>query len=365
MQKYKVCTKCKEELPVNSDYFHKHSGMKDGFQPRCKVCRGTKYTRKLQLKEGYKYCSKCKRSYPETVDFFHVDNNATNGFKSQCKKCYNGVPFTTPIQPRNGKLFCNECYNEKPENDFHTKISSNRGFSYSCKECIAKKDKQYYRENKEQIKKRKKEYYYNNITMIKKKSRKKYLEERDSILRYQEWYRENNKEKVAKNNKQYYIENREEILAKDRIYGKKYYKRNKKSILEKSRVYRHKNRELHNALARKRYNKKIHLRNDLSIKQWLETKRYFNNSCAYCGMSEEAHLLSYNEQLHQEHIVSVNNGGGYTKHNIIPSCKGCNSSKHNKELVDWYLDYEYYNSKRLEKIINYINKYNEQKASSK
>lgn len=36
---YKICSKCKEELPATLEYFHKRSDRKIGLQPCCKACR--------------------------------------------------------------------------------------------------------------------------------------------------------------------------------------------------------------------------------------------------------------------------------------------------------------------------------------
>lgn len=34
----KRCNKCLEYFPTNTDYFHRHKRMEDGFQSYCKVC---------------------------------------------------------------------------------------------------------------------------------------------------------------------------------------------------------------------------------------------------------------------------------------------------------------------------------------
>lgn len=158
-----------------------------------------------------------------------------------------------------------------------------------------------------------------------------------------------------------YIEDNPKYIIK---YRRNYYKENKKRIKKIRRKYYKKNYFKFRKHTNKRRLRKRDIKSDLTNNQWDETLKYFNYSCAYCGMSKEQSQIKYNEALNQDHIVPLSEGGEFTKYNIIPACKGCNSSKHAKELVSWYSGYEYYSSKRLEKIINYINKHSEQRASS-
>ena len=78
---------------------------------------------------------------------------------------------------------------------------------------------------------------------------------------------------------------------------------------------------------------------------WKETLEHFNNECAYCGGNKEA--------LHQDHVIPLSKGGYYTRQNIIPSCQFCNSSKHARDLMDWYTTQPYFSEKRLDKILKW------------
>lgn len=85
----------------------------------------------------------------------------------------------------------------------------------------------------------------------------------------------------------------------------------------------------------------LNLPNDFTQKEWEKVVAFFNNTCAYCGKETK---------LTQEHIIPVVRGGGYTRTNIIPSCDKCNSSKQDRELVEWYKSKPFFNEARLEKI---------------
>ena len=85
----------------------------------------------------------------------------------------------------------------------------------------------------------------------------------------------------------------------------------------------------------------------LTLKEWEDTKKHFNNQCSYCGKSLK--------RLTQDHFIPLSDNGSYTKDNIIPSCKSCNSSKNKRDFKEWYKTYKYYDEERERKILNYIN----------
>lgn len=97
--------------------------------------------------------------------------------------------------------------------------------------------------------------------------------------------------------------------------------------------------------AQKRKAKKLNCENTLTKEQWNCCMEFFDNSCAYCGESSD---------ICQEHFVALNDGGGYSIKNIIPSCRGCNSSKGAKLFEKWYIGYKYYSKERYDKIDKYF-----------
>ena len=79
-----------------------------------------------------------------------------------------------------------------------------------------------------------------------------------------------------------------------------------------------------------------------SEKDWQDTKKYFDNRCAYCGTEEK---------LIMEHAIPINKTmlGEHRLGNIVPSCNECNKEKGPKSY-DQFLDDE----KRLKKIEAYM-----------
>jgi 5-methylcytosine-specific restriction endonuclease McrA len=61
---------------------------------------------------------------------------------------------------------------------------------------------------------------------------------------------------------------------------------------------------------------------------WIKTKEYFNNKCAYCNSEGELvieHAIPINKEKLGEHKIG----------NIIPSCKKCNSEKGDKDYREF------------------------------
>lgn len=95
-----------------------------------------------------------------------------------------------------------------------------------------------------------------------------------------------------------------------------------------------------------------HRDHDISKLEWEKCKSYFNNECAYCGMTEKEHKKLFKQQLHKEH---VEHDGANDISNCIPACKTCNSSKRTYTLEEWYAeDKSFYQVDRLNKIIKWL-----------
>jgi len=134
---------------------------------------------------------------------------------------------------------CNKCGLEKDLTCFHKDKSKKDGLVTQCKECVSKRSKSYYLENKEKINKYVREYckkkenkkrIAEQMSQFYQKNREELLrratlyreENKEKIVIEQKIYREKNKEKLAEKSKDYYIANREQIKKKtmDRYYKK-------------------------------------------------------------------------------------------------------------------------------------------------
>lgn len=292
----KVCTKCKVEKPMTTEYF---SRMKDGFQFQCKECKKRYHEKNKEeinklrnekyrlehpielLPEGMKKCCKCKEVKPSTNDFFNASKNTKDGFKHACK----------------------ECRKLEYKNDSERIIKKSRKYYQDNKEKVSVINKRYKQKNREWYRNYDKEYYKENEKLIKKRSTK------------------------------YYHENKDNIVPKMKIYGAKWSGSQHGKLLK--RFYQ-----------QKRTATKLSLLNTLTLKEWEGAKAYFEQSCAYCGKGET--------ELHQEHVIPMSKGGAYNKQNIIPSCQPCNNKKWAHDMEKWYMLQEFFSKERLSKIHKWI-----------
>lgn len=313
----KFCNKCYRELPCDSDHFYKDKSKGDGFRGTCKECRGSKFTFKLRTRDGYKVCNVCEAEKPRTREYFWAASNCKDGLRGECKEC--------------SKKQASQYYEEN-------------------KEVIAEKGREYRQANKEKILERNRVYRQKNREKYLEYGRQYYEENKERFAEISKLYRQENKEEISKYNKKYYKENKAALSE----YGKNYYKENKVRISKQKSMYAKKNLDQFRKSRQKRDAKKRRLPRTLTIEQWISIKKDFNNSCAYCGATEESHIKETGEQLHQEHFIPISEGGEYTHNNIIPSCRSCNCSKGDRDFFEWYPVHENYNEDRERIILEYL-----------
>jgi len=215
---------------------------------------------------------------------------------------------------------CTKCGVEKEStNEFFSKNKAGKyGLKVACKSCQALQYKQYRQENKESIAEYHKQYHQDN-----KEQEKQY-------------YRDNKEQK-----KQYYRDNKEHIAK----YNKQYQQENKERFAERKKQYQQENLEKFTICNQRRRARKKELDSTLTLKQWEQIKQDFNHECAYCGKEEK---------LEQEHFSPLSKGGEYTHNNIVPACRSCNGSKHNKLFHEWYPIYEHYDKAREKYLLQYL-----------
>lgn len=196
---------------------------------------------------------------------------------------------------------CNQCKEERTLSEFYTqnkKRSNGESYIYyrpDCKECTKGRSIKWWSEQDEETKK--------GINYRRSQKPKQFAAEKDRTR-----------------------------LKRESGYMKEYYYKNR----DKFREYR------------EDYKIKIH---KISEQEWIKCKKHFNNSCAYCGMTLSEHRNKHNQDLHREH---VDDEGKDDLSNCVPSCKVCNSSKHTKDFLDWYIAQEHYSKKRADKIFMWL-----------
>lgn len=307
----KVCSRCNTLKPISE--FNRNKRGKYGSTSHCKLCEKERqktakstisYEEAVKL-ELTKICRLCKNEKP--VQDFYRDSKSKFGVINVCKKCDSlqkskGESLISYEEAVNLKLskVCSNCKKEKSIQEFHKAKRGKFGVGSWCKECRAIYKRKHYLENEERLIQEKKEYYYANRELLNYKKK---------------IYRMNNKEKLR----------------------------------DIHRRYRQNNKEVgrRNCNARRARIKK--LISDFTVEEWLNALEYFDNKCAYCRCEG-----SENESLQQEHVIPVSKGGDYTKNNIIPACKSCNSSKGGNDMSVWFKKQSFYNESNYQNIISYL-----------
>lgn len=239
---------------------------------------------------------------------------------------------------------CTKCLKKFPLEEKYFRKRTDRGtYRTICKECERENRRINYEKNKEIIKAKVKKYREENKEKV-KETKKKYTEKNaENIKKKQKQYYESNKRKLLSQNKEYYKNNKDKIRSKQ----KEYRDNNLEKIKAKNKKWRNDNKEHIRILNNTRRYKIRKTICTLSKKQWEESKKYFQNKCAYCGKEKK---------LTQDHFIPVAKGGDYTKNNIIPCCFNCNCSKQDNDFSEWYIKQKFYSKERENKIYDYFKK---------
>ena len=209
---------------------------------------------------------------------------------------------------------CNKCKSIliACSKNFHKAKRCKYGFRPQCKVCRNKENKIYREENKDEINKRRKIYREENKEIISERDKK---------------YRINNKEKVRIRKHKYYINNSEYIKNK----FKNWHKNNPEKVFNSHS---------------KRREKEENQGNGFTKEQWKEMMDFFEWKCAYSG----EYLGGDSDKRSIDHIVPLNNNGEHEIWNLVPMHFNYNSSKRDKNMLDWYMQQDYFDIDRLIKI---------------
>ena len=169
---------------------------------------------------------------------------------------------------------------------------------------------------------------------------------------YNKQWRQDNKEYIQEYNKEYYQDNKEyfqecnkQWLQDNKEYHKEYRKTPQGQVVK------------FNSRCRRR-TKEAALGNGITVEQWQECMQFFGWKCAYSGEP----LKEGNRSL--DHITPLNSGGDNEIWNVVPMYRNYNSSKNDKEMLEWYKEQPFYSEDRLKKIYEWqeyaYNKYYEE-----
>ena len=161
-------------------------------------------------------------------------------------------------------------------------------------------------------------------------------------------YREKNKDKRKKYNKEYYEKNKDKIIE----YKKEYREKNKDKEKERQRKWYENNPEKSFNRHNKRRSKLENQGRGITKEQYIECNNWFDWKCAYSGEKMKNDKSTHGRTI--DHIIALDNKGLNEPWNIVPMRKGYNSSKFNRiNSLDWYMEQEYFDIDRLNKIVEW------------
>jgi 5-methylcytosine-specific restriction endonuclease McrA len=224
---------------------------------------------------------------------------------------------------------CSRCGEVKVVADFSRARREKDGLKSYCKTCGKSERADWYRRNAEREKAKVAAYQKANPEKAREWNRKAWDKGRERYYAATlSRYHANGDENRAVR-KQRYAEDpdyRLRLLIGQAIARR----RDPEPDRQRSRKFRAENRDLCRYYANQYRARKAGAEGDCSPEEWEAILAYFDNRCAYC-------LRPENEvgTLAREHMLPLSRGGSNRAENLVPSCKPCNSSKHDKTPMEF------------------------------
>lgn len=84
----------------------------------------------------------------------------------------------------------------------------------------------------------------------------------------------------------------------------------------------------------------------LTEREWDLAVAFFAGKCCYCGDVMTTPT--------KDHVIPFSAGGRLSADNIVPCCQKCNSSKKDRDMVQWFKSQPFYSDDRLARIYDYL-----------
>lgn len=170
----KRCTKCSEQYPATTKFFHLNSGK---LYPSCRACRTTTSAKrtlalaKMHAPDGHKVCTSCLKSWPDTADYFHREGVKSSRPRSQCLWCKAHPSrkdlVLAQMQAPDGLRVCSSCLIPKPATtENFSMVVEYQWLMRKCKKCQCEQARLWARQNWEQKRE------YNSSEVVKERKRR-------------------------------------------------------------------------------------------------------------------------------------------------------------------------------------------------
>lgn len=170
---------------------------------------------------------------------------------------------------------CTKCGETKPIIEYHRDKNTKDGHVQRCKSCVKIKTQKWRQENLEKEKASQRAKYRANPEYYKTKAR------------------------------QWIANNKDKKIARDREYQ-----------INNPHVYRA-------TKQRRKIRKAENGEYVITKKEW---QKLYSSPCVYCGDTKD---------IQADHVIPIIKGGIHGISNLVPACKGCNSSKRERFITEW------------------------------
>lgn len=276
-----------------------------------------------------KKCSKCGQEKPATTQYFHAATDKKSGFRSHCKVCKNEHYQTNKDRISEKQR---QRWQQNREN-----LNAARREEYrnnpAEREKIMTRNRKYIQENPEKKRQFDRRYYAQNQDRIRAYN----AVNRERKTEYMQVYRKDKREELTASKRRYYRINKE-LINKQR---RDYYSRNREYIANRQKLYSLANpiraRQIKTAAHQKRRARKHLLPDTFTTQHWRNCLEYFHNTCAVCG--GQLRDLFGDVEPHADHWIALNQPDcpGTTPDNMLCLCNGCNLSKKDKQPAEWLI----------------------------
>jgi len=202
---------------------------------------------------------------------------------------------------------CQQTYPATTEFFAPFKRNTTTGLYTYCRECSRKRDRAYKEKNREQIRQR------DNERSAANREKKRAI--------FKRWYDANCKSTRVI-----------QTPADKRRLKSIYNRTNRDKINASKRRYHSQNPYKNRQWINTRRARKLSLPADFSDSDWLTALDYWHYCCAYCG-----HQQDFWHTIEADHFIPITDPTcpGTVPANMIPACKACNSSKHDRPAAEW------------------------------
>lgn len=219
---------------------------------------------------------------------------------------------------------CSVCGQQLPATPefFHRSKATSSGLCGTCKECAKQRSRQWHADHKAEASARARRYY---------------AEHRDSLKANARKYYGSNQETKKQYSRQYYADNRETIVEQRKDYRRRTKAESEQRVRDWCAANPERRRAIANRygktdkghVARLRRRAREHtLLDAFTADDWRACLTWWHDACAYCGAAGN---------LAADHFIPLASTDcpGTVPENMLPACKSCNSSKADRDPVEW------------------------------